>query len=83
MIQSTQLQIEKLNLIEKIIHIEDENLIAYLNAMLLENTNEYKLSAEDLSIIEESRSKYLSGEDIGKSWDEVKSSLHKKRDERL
>lgn len=83
MIQSTQLQIEKLNLIEKIIQIEDENLIEYLNAMLLENTNEYKLSAEDLSIIEESRSKYLSGEDIGKSWDEVKSSLHKKRDERL
>ncbi|MBC5836317.1 hypothetical protein [Flavobacterium muglaense] len=83
MIQSTQLQIEKLNLIEKIIHIEDENLIAYLNAMLLENTNEYKLSVEDLSTIEESRSKYLSSEDKGKSWDEVKSNLLKKRDERL
>ncbi len=83
MIQSTQLQIEKLNLIEKIIHIEDENLIAYLNAMLLENTNAYKLSVEDLSTIEESRSKYLRGEDKGKSWDEVKSSLLKKRDERL
>ena len=83
MIQSTQLQIEKLNLIEKIIHIEDENLIAYLNAMLLENTNAYKLSVEDLSTIEESRSKYLRGEDKGKSWDKVKSSLLKKRDERL
>ncbi|UQD57637.1 hypothetical protein [Flavobacterium sp. K5-23] len=81
--QSTQLQIEKLNLIEKIIHIEDENLIEYLNAILLEDKNEYKLSEEQFNIIQESRSKYLSGEDKGKTWDEVKSSLLKKRDERI
>ncbi|SDW87853.1 hypothetical protein [Flavobacterium degerlachei] len=81
--QSTQLQIEKLNLIEKIIHIEDENLIKYLNAILLEDKNEYQLSEEQINIIQESRSKYLSGEDKGKTWDEVKSSLLKKRDERI
>ncbi|MFE3871786.1 hypothetical protein ACFX5F_11195 [Flavobacterium sp. ZS1P70] len=81
--QSTQLQIEKLNLIEKIIQIEDKNLIEYLNAILLEDKNEYKLSEEQLNIIQESRSKYLSGEDKGQTWDEVKSSLLKKRNERI
>lgn len=81
--QSSQLQIEKLNLIEKIIHIDDENLIEYLNALLLEDKNEYQLSEEQFNIIEESRSRYLSGEDKGKSWDEVKASLLKKRDERI
>lgn len=81
--QSSQLQIEKLNLIEKIIHIEDENLIEFLNAVLLENKNEYQLSEEQFNIIQESRSKYLSGEDLGKTWEEVKIGLLKKRDEKI
>ena len=70
-------------MIEKIIHIEDKNLIEYLNAILLEDKNEYQLSEEQFNIIQESRSKYLSGEDKGKTWDEVKSSLLKKRNERI
>ena len=42
--QSTQLQIEKLNLIEKIIHIEDENLIE------LENIEDETWLNEEFSI---------------------------------
>ena len=82
-IQSTQLQTEKPQLIEKILQIEDKNLIEYLNSVLLGDKDEYQLSTEQLNIIHESRSKYLSREDKGKTWEEVKSGLLKKRDERI
>ncbi len=81
--QSPQLQKDKLKLIEKIMETDDKVLIDYFNDVLSNGLSDYQLSEEQLQMIEESREKYISGEDKGKSWNELKNTLLKKRNEKL
>jgi hypothetical protein len=48
--QSFNLQKDKLDLIEKIIRLEDKSKLDYLKSILNDETLEYKLSDEEKSI---------------------------------
>ena len=80
--ETIQFQKNKLELIEQIIHCENTETIEAMKS-LIDGGNEYELSEEQLLIIKESRQQYLSGDDEGKSWNEVKTNLHNKRYEKL
>lgn len=77
--QSTNLQKDKLDLIEKIIHTEDQSTLDFLKNVLNDDSLEYQLSEEQKNIVRESTENYLFGKDKGKSWEEVKSKLLSKR----
>lgn len=77
--QSTNLQKDKLALIEKIIHTEDQSTIDFLKDVLNDEPVELKLTEEQQNIVRENTENYLSGKDKGKSWDEIKSKLISKR----
>jgi hypothetical protein len=77
--QSTNLQKDKLDLIDKILHTEDQSTLDFLKNVLNDDSLEYQLSEEQKNIIRESTQNYLSGKDKGKSWEEVKSKLLSKR----
>lgn len=77
--QPTNLQKDKLDLIERIIHTEDQSTLDFLKSVLNDETLEYELSEEQINIVRESTENYLSGKDKGKSWEEVKSKLLSKR----
>lgn len=77
--QPTNLQKDKLDLIERIIQTEDKNTLDFLKSVLNDETLEYLLSEEQINIVRESTGNYLSGKDKGKSWEEVKSKLLSKR----
>jgi hypothetical protein len=77
--QSTNLQKDKLDLIDKILHTEDQNTLDFLKNVLNDEPLEYQLSEEQMNIVRESTENYLSGKDKGKSWEEVKSKLLSKR----
>ena len=77
--QSTNLQKDKLALIEKIIHTEDQSIIDFLKDVLNDEPIELKLTEEQQNIVRENTENYLSGKDKGKSWDEIKSKLISKR----
>ena len=77
--QPTNLQKDKLDLIEKIIHTEDQSILYFLQSVLNNESLEYQLSEEQKNIVRESTENYLSGKDKGKSWEEVKSKLLSKR----
>ncbi|MFL9830766.1 hypothetical protein ABS764_07895 [Flavobacterium sp. ST-87] len=79
--QSTNLQKDKLALIEKIIHTEDQSTIDFLKSILNDESSGYELTDEQQKIVRESTENYLSGKDKGKSWDEIKSRLTSKRNE--
>ncbi|MDD5151753.1 MAG: hypothetical protein PHC28_14960 [Flavobacterium sp.] len=77
--QPTNLQKDKLDLIEKIIHTEDQSTLDFLKNVLNDEPLEYQLSEDQKNIVRESAENYLSGKDKGKSWEEVKSKLLSKR----
>jgi len=77
--QSTNLQKDKLDLIDKILHTEDQNTLDFLKNVLNDEPLQYQLSEEQRNIVRESTQNYLSGKDKGKSWEEVKSKLLSKR----
>jgi hypothetical protein len=77
--QSANLQKDKLELIEKIIHTEDQGILDFLKNILNEEPVDFKLSEEQQNIVRENTENYLSGKDKGKSWEEIKSKLISKR----
>jgi len=77
--QSSNLQKDKLELIEKIIHTEDQSTIDFLKDVFSDDDSEYQLTKEQQNIVRENTENYLSGKDKGKSWDEIKSKLISKR----
>ena len=77
--QSTNLQKDKLDLIDKILHTENQSTLDFLKNVLNNEPLEYQLSEEQKNIVRESTENYLSGKDKGKSWEEVKSKLLTKR----
>jgi hypothetical protein len=77
--QSSNLQKDKLELIEKIIHTEDQSTIDFLKNILNDEPVDFKLSEEQQNIVRENTENYLSGKDKGKSWEEIKSKLISKR----
>jgi len=79
--QSANLQKQKLELIEKIIHTDDQNTLDFLKSILNDEPVDFKLSEEQQNIVRENTENYLSGKDKGKSWDEIKSKLISKRNE--
>lgn len=79
--QPTNLQKDKLDLIDKILHTEDQSTLDFLKSVLDDETLEYQLSEDQKDIVRESTKNYLSGKDKGKSWEEVKSKLLSKRNE--
>jgi len=77
--KSTHLQKDKLDLIDKIIHTEDQSTLDFLKDILCEDSSENELTEEQLNIVRENTENYLSGKDKGKSWEEIKSKLISKR----
>lgn len=77
--QSTNLQKDKLDLIDKILHTEDQNTLDFLKNVLNDEPLKYQLSEEQKNIVRESTKNYLSGKDKGKSWEGVKSNLLSRR----
>lgn len=77
--QSTNLHKDKLDLIDKILHTEDQNKLDFLKNVLNDEPLKYQLGEEQKNIVRESTKNYLSGNDKGKSWEEVKSNLLSRR----
>jgi len=77
--QTTNLQKDKLDLIEKIIHTEDQSILDFLKNILNDENSEYELSEDQKNIVRENTANYLSGKDKGKSWEEVKAKLNSRR----
>jgi hypothetical protein len=80
--QSTNLQKDKLDLIEKIIRLEDKTKLDYLKSILNDETLEYKLSNEQKLILEEATEKYYSGVEPSFTWEEVKANARKNHNEK-
>ena len=72
--QNTQMQKDKLDLIEKIIKLDDEETLEILKD-ILDDDNSYELTEEQKLMVEESYAKYISGEERGYSWDEVQENI--------
>lgn len=77
--QPTNLQKDKLDLIDKILHTEDQSTLDFLKDYLNDEPLQYQLSEEQKNIVRENTENYLSGKDKGKSWKEVKAKLLSKR----
>ncbi|MFV8371312.1 hypothetical protein [Flavobacterium sp. LB2P74] len=75
--QSTNLQKDKLELIEKIIHLEDKNTLDYIKSILNDETSEYELTNEQKLVLEEAIQKYYSGEEPTFTWKEIKINARK------
>lgn len=80
--QSTNLQKDKLDLIDKIIHTEDQNTLNFLKSILNDGNIEYQLSNEQKSILEEATEKYYSGEEPSFTWEQVKINARKNHNEK-
>jgi hypothetical protein len=78
--QTMNLQKDKLDLIDKILHTDDQSTLDFLKNVF-DHDEHFKnlLSEEQQNIVRESTENYLSGKDQGKSWEEVKSKLISKR----
>ena len=72
--QNTQMQKDKLDLIEKIIKLDDQETLEILKD-ILDDDNSYELTEEQKLMVEESYAKYISGEERGYSWDEVQENI--------
>ena len=57
--QPTNLQKDKLDLIEKILHTEDQSTLDFLKSVLNDETLEYELSGEQKLILEEATEKSI------------------------
>jgi len=80
--QPTNLQKDKLHLIERIIHTEDQSTLDFLKSILNDQTLEYELSNEQKLILEEATEKYYSGEKPSFTWDEAKANARKNYNEK-
>lgn len=76
--QSTNLQKDKLALIEKIIHTEDQSTIDFLKDVFRDDNSEYELTDEQKSIVEDATAKYYSGEEPSFTWEEIKNNVRKR-----
>ena len=72
--QNAQLQKDKLDLIEKIIKLNDPETLEMLKD-ILDDDNSYELTAAQKLMVEESYAKYISGEERGYSWDEIQENI--------
>lgn len=75
--QSTNLQKDKLELIEKIIHMEDQRTIDFLKDGFSDDNSEYQLTNEQKLIVEDATAKYYSGEQSSFTWEEIKRNARK------
>jgi len=80
--QSTNLQKDKLDLIERIIHTEDQSILDFIKSVLNDEALEYQLSDEQKLILEEATEKYYSGEEPSFTWEEVKINARKSFNEK-
>ena len=80
--QPTNLQKDKLDLIDKIIHTEDQSKLDFLKSAFDDDNLDYELSIEEKLILEEATTKYYSGEEPSFSWDEVKANARKNYNEK-
>lgn len=80
--QSANLQKDKLELIEKIIHTEDQSTLDFLKDVFSDDNSEYKLTDEQKLIVEEATAKYYSGEERSYTWEEIKSNARKSFNEK-
>lgn len=73
--QTVQLQKDKLELIEWITQLEDVAVIEKLMGIMAEEDNySYRLSDQQIAILEEGSAKYDSGEERGYTWEEIKNN---------
>lgn len=72
--QNTQMQKDKLDLIQKIIKLDDQETLEMLKD-ILDDDNSYELTDEQKLMVEESYAKYISGEERGYSWDEIQENI--------
>lgn len=72
--QNAQMQKDKLDLIEKIIKLNDPETLEMLKD-ILDDDNSYELTAAQKLMVEESYAKYISGEERGYSWDEIQENI--------
>ena len=72
--QNTQMQKDKLDLIQKIIKLDDPETLKMLKD-ILDDDNSYELTDEQKLMVEESYAKYISGEERGYSWDEIQENI--------
>lgn len=80
--QQLQMQRDKLDIIEWIKHLEDSHIVEYLKQLMSSNDSDsYVLTEEQKAEVRESHEKYLSGEDKGFTWEEVKERARKRFDE--
>lgn len=80
--QSTNLQKDKLELIDKIIHTEDQSTLDFLKDVLSDDNSEYKLTDEQKLIVEEATAKYYSGEQSSFTWEQIKRNARKSFNEK-
>jgi hypothetical protein len=80
---TSKFQTNKLKLIEHIITTNDREVIDYMNEIFEERNLKYQISENELQIVEESRTKYILGQDNWKTWNEVKTSLIDRRNEKF
>jgi len=80
--QSSNLQKDKLELIEKIILTDDQSTLDQIKNILNDETSEYELTAEQKLIVEEATAKYLSGEEPSFTWEQVKANARKSLNEK-
>lgn len=80
--QQLQMQKDKLDIIEWIKRLEDSHIVEYLKQLMSSNDSDsYVLTEEQKAEVRESHEKYLSGEDKGFTWEEVKERARKRFDE--
>ena len=80
--QPTNLQKDKLALIDKIIHTEDQETIDFLKDVLNNDGSDYELTDEQKLIVEDATAKYYSGEEPSFTWEEIKSNARKSYNEK-
>ncbi|GGB74349.1 hypothetical protein GCM10007424_12820 [Flavobacterium suaedae] len=73
--ESSQIQKDKLELIEWITQIDDSDLLNKLKAIMIEDeNNSFQLSKEQQLILEEAAEKYHSKKECSYTWEEVKNN---------
>ena len=80
--QSAQIQKDKLNIIEKILRLDDESILKRIKMILDQESFEYVLTKEQKLILEETTAKYYSGEEPRYSLEEVKVNARKNFNEK-
>jgi len=76
--QSVQLQKDKLDIIEWVRQQKDSVIIDHIKSLMASNDNDsYPLTPEQITEIRVRSGKYLSGEDKGFTWGDVKERAKK------